>query len=883
VLTLHVVAHTHWDREWYHPAERFRQRLVALIDELIEDPPRDGESFLLDGQTIVLDDYLAVRPERAEALYQLLRDGRLEAGPWFVLADELIPSGEALVRNLLAGRRTLRRIGVPAPPVLYCPDSFGHPAALPSLAAGFGLPLIILWRGYGGRRWPSGDVVRWIAPGGDAALIYHLPHDGYEFGSHLSTDVDAASARWKRIRDELAPRSTTGIELLPNGADHHARQLGQREAVAALAAAASPDVVRPSSLRAFSESIVSAANDVELPVVRGELRDSYGYTWTLQGTFGTRAHEKRMNARAERLLLREAEPWAALASRVGQSRRPLVDAAWRTLLEAHPHDTLCGTSIDEVAEAMELRIRSAANQARGIRDDALAQLIGHDPVAARQAVSDWTSAFLVRNPAARPRGGLAILDLEVFAMDVPVGPGSGTGPEGALSFDMQLSAPSHGQLLSYEHTHALVESPRHYPDNDLVVVASVAVWSATVPAYGVASLTAGTDVPPPVRATERSMENGHCRVIVDDDARVVFDDLATGRRLASLIEVIDEADAGDEYTPAPRPSLYVVEPTVIESRHRGPLIADLSIDFRIRHAERSPVHRDLANRLASREARTDEGRFTDITVRLTLEAGAPWLRVDVEGENRLENHRVRLRLRTDVVGDVWADAAFGAVLRAAIVLPPEDAAMEIPPKTAPLHRYVSRFDEHRGCTVFSDGLAEYESADDGSIYVSLVRAVGDLSVRDLPERPGNAGWPRPTPGAQCIRGFAASLAVMLHGARTAETIDAIERAADDILLPLRASTLRSALRVPDPVAGIELHGAGLAFSTIKESEDGQWLVLRCVNLIDAPVAGSWRLPFDVLEAQRARLDETGTDALTSIDRVVSFEAAPREIVTVLVR
>src|SRR5258705_8907719 len=86
-----VVAHTHWDREWYHTADRFRQRLVALVDELLDDPPPAGESFLLDGQAIVLDDYLAVRPERAAELSRLLRESRLEAGPWYVLGDELIP------------------------------------------------------------------------------------------------------------------------------------------------------------------------------------------------------------------------------------------------------------------------------------------------------------------------------------------------------------------------------------------------------------------------------------------------------------------------------------------------------------------------------------------------------------------------------------------------------------------------------------------------------------------------------------------------------------------------------------------------------------------------------------------------------------------------
>ena len=120
--TIHVVSHTHWDREWYRPAARFRQWLVALVDDLIDAPPPHGASFLLDGQMVVIDDYLDVRPERVDALRALLAAGRLEAGPWFVLADELIPGGEALVRNLLAGRRASRRLGAPAPAVLYCPD-----------------------------------------------------------------------------------------------------------------------------------------------------------------------------------------------------------------------------------------------------------------------------------------------------------------------------------------------------------------------------------------------------------------------------------------------------------------------------------------------------------------------------------------------------------------------------------------------------------------------------------------------------------------------------------------------------------------------------------------------------------------------------------------
>jgi mannosylglycerate hydrolase len=303
----------------------------------------------------------------------------------------------------------------------------------------------------------------------------------------------------------------------------------------------------------------------------------------------------------------------------------------------------------------------------------------------------------------------------------------------------------------------------------------------------------------------------------------------------------------------------------------GPLRGELALSYRI----------------------TDPSRrrsvVANVTVVLTLDAGAPFVRIGIRGENRSENHRVRLLLRTDVVGGVvYADAAFGTVQRERV--PPGgngirdlEAKMEIPPPTAPLHRYVSRFDDDAGFTIFSDGLAEYEASDDGAVLVTLVRAVGELSRNDLPERPGHAGWPVPTPGAQWLGPFEAEFAVMPHGPRDPATIDRIERAADDVLNPLVGITLRSALRVPAPVHGVELVGQGLAFSTVKQSERDGWLVLRCFNLLESAVDGEWRLPFEILEARNARLDETVMSPLEPAGRVVRFRAAARAIVTVLVR
>ena len=288
-LDVHVITHTHWDREWYLPAGRFRQRLVALIDELLAEAPEPGASFLLDGQAVVIDDYLAVRPQRRDALAEGLRTGALEAGPWYVLADELIPSGEALVRNLLAGRRVLQGLGADAPRVLYSPDAFGHPATLPTLAAGFGFPLIVLWRGLGGEGWPPGDTFRWRAPDGTEVLVHHLPPAGYEFGSNLPADDERMRSRWTEMQETLAPRARLGLVLVMNGADHHARQPAEPAAFAALIRAARAHRVVRSSLGAFAAEVISRADRAALPCIEGELRNSPGYTWALQGTFASRA------------------------------------------------------------------------------------------------------------------------------------------------------------------------------------------------------------------------------------------------------------------------------------------------------------------------------------------------------------------------------------------------------------------------------------------------------------------------------------------------------------------------------------------------------------------------------------------------------------------
>ena len=147
--SLYFVVHTHWDREWYQPFQQMRARLVAMADRMIPLVERGTIPFFhFDGQTIVLEDYLEVRPRAERRLRALIRAGKIQIGPWYVLADSFLVSGESLVRNLEIGMTIARRFGRPLE-VGYLPDQFGHIAQMPQILAGFGFTTAVLWRGVG--------------------------------------------------------------------------------------------------------------------------------------------------------------------------------------------------------------------------------------------------------------------------------------------------------------------------------------------------------------------------------------------------------------------------------------------------------------------------------------------------------------------------------------------------------------------------------------------------------------------------------------------------------------------------------------------------------------------------------------------------------------
>src|ERR1041384_2179361 len=321
LLTFHLIPHTHWDREWYLLRAELQVRLVDMMDDLVkrlrEEP--GYRSFLLDGQTVLVDDYVRARPEREAEVRELVRSGHLSVGPWYVLPDEQIPAGESLVRNLLFGTADANRLGGRLGG-LYSPDAFGHPACWPDLAHGFGLRYGVVWRGLAPL---ERDWFKWTTESDSEVLGWHLPPAGYEIGAALPGDAQTLPEAWRWVRGLLAERAARSHIPVFVGADHHAAHPELPRLRGLLADLERPNTVRVSRLDEFFAA--AAAEAARAPQLRGEQRSSNGTIWALQGVHGTRAPLKRRNGTCELWLERWAEPLVGLARWCGRGdRRPAL-------------------------------------------------------------------------------------------------------------------------------------------------------------------------------------------------------------------------------------------------------------------------------------------------------------------------------------------------------------------------------------------------------------------------------------------------------------------------------------------------------------------------------------------------------------------------------
>ncbi|HEX3299821.1 MAG TPA: hypothetical protein VHW68_06875 [Actinomycetota bacterium] len=355
-----LVPHTHWDREWYEPFAVFSERLVTMMDTLLDLGAAGFPHFHLDGQTAMIDDYLERRPEREDDLAALVRAGQLSAGPWVTQMDEFLTSGESHIRNLEMGLARAEELGG-ALRIGYMPDQFGHIGQMPQLLRMAGLDRAMVWRGV-----PASierSSFRWRAPDGSEVVTEYFPY-GYSLGASFEQTDDEASLATAIAAsvDALRSFSVDDRAVVMVGYDH-----------------AGPDAALPDRLHEPGVRIAGLASYVDgratpddLPVWTGELRSS-ARAHLLPNVYSARVHQKRERGRVEALLERYAEPLAALVPGFAWPAEELR-RAWTLLLWNGAHDSACGCSHDQVAIDVDGRFTEARAIGEDIVERALTSL-----------------------------------------------------------------------------------------------------------------------------------------------------------------------------------------------------------------------------------------------------------------------------------------------------------------------------------------------------------------------------------------------------------------------------------------------------------------------------------------------------------------------------
>ncbi len=418
MTTLHLISHTHWDREWYRTFQQFRLRLVHLIDGLLHllDSDRNFKYFMLDGQTIVLEDYLEMRPENEDKLRRYIREGRILIGPWYILPDEFLVSPEATLRNLLTGDQVCRRFG-PKMRVGYIPDPFGHIGQMPQILQGFGIHTACVQRGLA----DEGCEFWWEAPDGSRVFMAYL-RDGYGNAAGLPTaEPERFIAEVKRLRNSLLPHSFSGKHLLlMHGTDHMEPPPDTGRAIAAARGQLDGDELIHSTLPDYLTAVQASLKREHLPTVRGELR-ACKRSHLLPGVLSARMWIKQRNRACETLLEKWAEPFSTFAALTATDHGPqsivhrpssILRQAWRLLMQCHPHDSICGCSIDQVHDEMKPRFDQVEQIGEEITRQSLDLLAANINTNPQSTINNPQSSILVFNPHSFPRTDTVTVEVE---------------------------------------------------------------------------------------------------------------------------------------------------------------------------------------------------------------------------------------------------------------------------------------------------------------------------------------------------------------------------------------------------------------------------------------------------------------------------------------
>ncbi|MCS7215471.1 MAG: glycosyl hydrolase-related protein [Thermodesulfovibrio sp.] len=817
-MKAHIITHTHWDREWYVTFEIFRHRLLELMDLLVNELEKRKEFkyFLLDGQVVILEDYLEIRPENKDRLINLIKKGKISVGPWYILPDEFLIMGESFVRNYLYGKKILQSLGINGMNIGYLPDMFGHNAYTPVVLKELGLKAGVVWRGVGSKSRKTEFI--WEAPNGDGILTLNLIRS-YSNGAHFGGNIHELKEKFKREIEELKNYATTENILIMNGTDHEIPIMELPEKFSEWSKEFGVEIIH-SNLENYTEEVLR--ENPKLEKIIGELRDPT-YEPILKDVTSTRVYLKILNFEAQLLYLRYLEPLSAIAKTLNINPRiNELDYGWKNILKSHPHDSICGCSIDRVHRDVETRLYSALENGLGI----LTKLMNDIPINLGERDKDIN--ICVFNPLERDGKRIVELYASLDSPEYEIYDLKGNRIESHIE---PIGIPIEEIFkFSSKRNYIFLSSMRGFfkeinPMRDFMNPLYKISFMADLPSLSFTSFTLKKrEYKENKKLLESTLdfENNFYFFHLNNDGTFNIYDKINQVELKNINYFEDQGDIGDEYNFSPtegEPLKVVPQVKVLRVRDKE-FLKEIILEGKM----------DLPISAEGRK-RNKEKVSIPFNMTYTLYRDFPRIDVSIDLENKAWDHRIRFGL--DLPEDIEIilnDGYYGIVEHETKVNNSKEYVEENIPRYA-MESFVSIIGDKTKIMVVTRGLHEYEverKERETSLKITLLRSVGYLSRGDLTTRKGHAGPFIPTPEGQCIGRYNFEYSfIILNSSKEQELY---EKSRNYLIYPVAISL---PLRIKD-WSFMDIPSE-LFLTALKISEDGEGIILRVVNIGDEGV------------------------------------------------
>ncbi|MBY5946676.1 glycoside hydrolase family 38 C-terminal domain-containing protein [Photobacterium rosenbergii] len=768
---VHVIPHTHWDREWYFTQQDSDVLATYNFTKVIEtlESQSSYSCYHLDGQSAIVEDYLKVMPHMRERMAKLVSDKRLFIGPWYTQTDTFNVAGESIIRNLKYGMHVAEQLGH-SMTVGYLPDTFGHNAQMPTLFKGCGIDNIIFWRGIDYDQQVERSNFFWQSPGGDDIIAYNLVH-GYGAAKNIVAEPTHLDNKIFPMVEKIKALAGLDEVLIPSGGDQVNIDPNLPDTLAkATERSTAGDTYVISSMEDYVDYLRHNSNDFD--TYRGEFKIPR-YT-RIHKTIGSVRYDiKKLNFDIEQFLLKKLELVMAIAKAHGITvHTELVDIAWKKIIECHAHDSMGGCNSDATNADIMHRLKQAEEICHGLYN-----LIVKD--IASQVCDE--GEVMVFNNRIKPYSG--IVDIVVFSTfaDITLEQNGHT----VVTELVKRDTLDGGKVIEVtKDGEKEVPVPPYYRFELKAKINAIPALGYQTLQVSEASAMSKANID-----TSTQIENDRLSLGLDN-GELTLTDKQTGRTITNLIQFENQADDGDSYdfSPLEGDTPLYSQPLSLLGSQRGELMQQMTLQSRIL------VPHDLEDRRQG-----DANSEIVFKLTFTLHHGERNLQVDIDTINHVKDHRVRVLINSDIDTDSSISTLpFATIERpvAPVLFDAEenwrDRYRECPVDIETTEGAVAitngaanqdNTPQNKALIINGRGIKEYQilknaNSQHDKIALTLFKAVGYLGKDDLLWRPGRASGINNTvvytPDAQLQQSMRFSFAIAMTETASHQTIRELE-------------------------------------------------------------------------------------------------------------